>query len=245
MKTQSNRRALSFLVVLGLLTGSSACNSPQGSGSAGDAAADGTPQVDPADFVAVVDNPFFPLTPGTMRVYEGEKPDGLERVEVLVTDDTREILGVTCTVVRDTVALDGETIEDTFDWYAQDRDGNVWYFGEDSRELEDGQVVSTEGSWEGGVDGAQPGIVMPADPQIGDVFQQETAPGVAEDRGEVVSLTESVTVPFGSFDDCLQTRDFTPLDPGVNEFKFFCPGVGEVLTREEEADVELIGVEEQ
>lgn len=182
--------------------------------------------INPADFVAGVDNLLFPLVPGTRYVYQG----GEETIEVTVTDDTKQILGVTTIVVRDVVSVGGEIIEDTYDWYAQDKAGNVWYFGEDTKEYEDGQLVSTKGSWEAGVDGAKPGIVMHAtQPAIGAPYRQEYYACEAEDMAEVVSLNESVTVPYGSFDNCLQTREFTPLEPDVNEYKYYAPGVGLVL----------------
>jgi hypothetical protein len=164
--------------------------------------------------------------PGTRYIYRG----GEETIEVTVTHDTKQILGVTTIVVHDVVSIDGETIEDTYDWYAQDNSGNVWYLGEDTKEYENGQVVSTEGSWEAGVDGAKPGIVMHAtQPAIGSPYRQEYYACKAEDMAEVVSLDESVTVPYGSFDNSLQTREFTPLDPDVNEYKYYAPGVGLVL----------------
>jgi hypothetical protein len=184
------------------------------------------PSINPANFVAGVDNLLFPLVLGTRYVYQG----GEETIEVTVTDGTKQILGVTTIVVRDVVSVGGEIIEDTYDWYAQDKAGNVWYFGEDTKEYEGGQLVSTEGSWEAGVDGAKPGIVMHAtQPTIGAPYRQEYYACEAEDMAEVVSLNESVTVSYGSFDNCLQTRDFTPLEPGVSEYKYYAPGVGLVL----------------
>jgi energy-converting hydrogenase Eha subunit F len=187
------------------------------------------PQTDPAGFVATIDNSYLPLTPGTRWVYESKTEDGLERIVVEVTTETKAVMGVNCVVVRDTVTLDGNIIEDTSDWYAQDRDGNVWYLGEDTKEYEDGKVVSTKGSWEAGVDGAQPGIAMKADPKPGDEYRQEYYPGQAEDMGKVLRLGDSVTVPYGSFSDVLVTEDFTPLEPGVAEQKYYAPGVGLVL----------------
>lgn len=200
------------------------------------------PVIDPSDFVASITNPLLPLVPGTTFVYEAITPEGLQRIEVAVTQDTKEILGVTCTVVRDSVTLDGQLIEDTLDWYAQDSAGNVWYFGEDSKSYEGGVVVSTEGSWEAGVDDAKPGIVMEADPQVGDTYRQEYLRGVAEDMAKVASLGETVVVPYGSFDDCLKTKDYTRLDPGVVEYKFYAPGVGQVLTLEGDVREELVSV---
>jgi hypothetical protein len=187
------------------------------------------PIINPANFVAAITNQFFPLTPGTTFIYEGEEDGESERNEVYVTHETKEILGVTCIVVQDRVWVEGDLEEETFDWYAQDTDGNVWYFGEDSREMSNGVVVSTEGSWEAGVDGAQPGIIMQANPQVGDSYRQEYYWGEAEDWAEVVSLSESVTVPYGFYTNCLQTKEWTPLEPGVTEHKYYAPGVGVVL----------------
>ncbi len=189
---------------------------------------DYNPVINPSDFVAVVDNPYFPLVPGTTFVYEGVSEDGAERNEMHVTDETKVIMGVACTVVWDRVWLEGSLIEETYDWYAQDKNGSVWYFGEDSREMDNGVVVSTEGSWETGVDGAKPGIVMMGLPVVGEVYRQEYYKGEAEDMAEVVSLNASATVPHGVYSDCLQTKDWTPLEPGVAEYKYYASGVGMV-----------------
>jgi hypothetical protein len=151
-----------------------------------------------------------------------------ERVEVTVTDQTREIAGVTATVVTDQVFVDGELAEDTIDWYATDNAGNVWYLGEQTAEYENGKVTTTAGSWEAGVDGAQPGIAMLADPQVDDVYRQEYDSGNAEDVGQVVALGESVSVPAGAYDDVVVTEDWTPLEPDVRERKWYAPGVGVV-----------------
>jgi hypothetical protein len=186
-------------------------------------------QIDPANFVEGVDNPYFPLTPGTVLVYEGHSGDEREIVTIRVTGRTREILGITAVVVRDTVRVAGEIHEDTFDWYAQDVDGNVWYLGEDTKEYEDGEVVSTEGSWEAGVDGALPGVIMPADPVVGQAYTQEHYAGEAEDKGKIVSLDGSITVPAGSFEQVVETEDWTPLEPKVREHKRYAPGVGVVF----------------
>jgi hypothetical protein len=184
---------------------------------------------DPCDFDnESIDNPYFTLTPGTTFTYESETEEGTEEINVVVTNETKEILGVTATVVRDTVSLNGELIEDTFDWFVQDKEGNVWYLGEDTKEYENGEVISTEGSWEAGVDGAEAGIVMLASPQVGDTYRQEWYPGHAEDAAEVVSLNEEVTVPHGAFTNCLQTREFSTLDPELNEYKYYCTAVGAV-----------------
>ena len=156
--------------------------------------------------------------------------DETERNEVYVTDETKEILGVTCIVVKDTVwDEDDELVEDTYDWYAQDKDGNVWYFGEDSKEYENGEVVSTKGSWESGVDGAKPGIIMEANPKVGNSYYQEYYEGEAEDMAEVISLGEPVSVPYDSFKNCLKTKEWTPLEPDIIANKYYAPGIGFVL----------------
>lgn len=155
-------------------------------------------------------------------------------------------MGVTTVVVRDTVRLDGEIIEDTFDWFAQHRDGSVWYFGEDTHEYEGGVPVNAAGAWEAGIDGAQPGIVMPAEPAVGDSYRQEFYEGEAEDEAEVLALGETVTVSFGTFDDTVKTADTTPLEPGVLEHKYYARGVGlvlEVNVNEDGTRTELVTVE--
>ena len=170
-----------------------------------------TPHIDPADFTTTIDNEYFPLKPGTTFVYEG----GAERDEITVTSDTKKVMGVECVVVNDKAWENGKLIEQTYDWFAQDKEGNVWYFGEDTKEYENGKVTSTKGSWEAGVDGAKPGIIMQADPKVGDSYRQEYYEGEAEDMAKVLSLNESVTVPYGSFDDVLVTKEWTPWNPAT------------------------------
>ena len=143
--------------------------------------------------------------------------------------ETREVMDIEARVVHDVVTEDGELVEDTYDWYAQDADGNVWYLGEETKEFEDGKVSTTSGSWEAGVDGAQPGIVMPAEPEAGMTYRQEYDDGEAEDAAEVLSLDEKVEVPLGRYDGVLMTKDYTPLEPDVLEHKFYARGVGLVL----------------
>jgi hypothetical protein len=189
------------------------------------------PRVDPADFVETIDNPYFPLTPGTTLVYRGVSDGEREVVRVAVTDETKEILGITATVVRDRVFVDGKLAEDTFDWYAQDRQGNVWYLGEDTKEYENGKISSTEGSWEAGVDGAQPGVIMPAQPEVGLTYRQEFYEGQAEDMAKAVALGATVKVPAGSFDEVLVTEDWTPLEPKLLERKYYATGVGVIFER--------------
>jgi hypothetical protein len=190
--------------------------------------------LDPAQFAGVaLDHPFWPMAPGSKWTYHETDAEGADQqVEVTVTGETKEILGIPATVVHDIVTADGETIEDTLDWYAQDTFGNLWYLGEDTKEYENGKVVSTEGSWEGGVDGAQPGIILPGDPQVGQAYRQEYYAGQAEDAAEIVSDSEHVEVPFGTFDNVLETRDFTPLEPDVEEHKFYARGIGPVEVRQ-------------
>jgi hypothetical protein len=184
------------------------------------------PELDPATFVSQVDNPYFPLTPGTTYRYTGQS-DGERTVDVFsVTAETKVILGVTTTVVRDQVFVRGKLAEDTQDWFAQDTTGTVWYFGEDTKEYESGVVVSTEGSWEAGVDDAQAGIFMPAAPAVGQSFHQEFAKGVAEDCFKIVDLNASVDVPYVSSDQALKTEEWTRLDPGLADTKYYVAGIG-------------------
>jgi hypothetical protein len=187
------------------------------------------PVIDPANFVTTVDNPYFPLRPGTTFIYEGQMPDGFERDEFAVTHNTRVILGVTCVEVHDSVFTDGELTEDTLDWFAQDRDGNVWYFGENTQELEDGLITTIEGTFMAGVNGDKPGIIMKAHPAVGDFYRQEFSLNNAEDFAQTLSLNDVVTVRFGTFNHCLKSEERTPLEPDVVEDKFYAPGVGTVL----------------
>ena len=186
------------------------------------------PLIDPLDFVGIIDNPYMPLLPGTTRVYEGQTAEGLEHIEYEITHNTKVILGVTCIEVHDVVSIGGLVVEDTLDWFAQDTAGNVWYFGENSRDIEDGLIASLEGSWIAGVDGAKPGIAMHALPTIGVLYRQEFAQGIAEDLASVTAIGLAITVPTGSYINCLQTEDFTPMDPEHIENKFYAPGVGSI-----------------
>ena len=189
----------------------------------------GTPvELKPEDFVKEIDNPSWPMRPGSRWVY---REGATSRIVVRVTDRTKTILGIEATVVHDVVTEDGELKEDTFDWYAQDKEGNVWYLGEDTKEYEGGKVVSTKGSWEAGVDGAQAGVIMPAHPEVGMKYRQEYYKGEAEDNAEVLSLDEHVEVPFGTFGGALKTKETTPLEPDVLEHKYYVRGVGLVLAK--------------
>ena len=189
------------------------------------------PVIIPSNFVDKIDNPLFPLTPGTTLIYEGMTAKGNEHVEVKVTHSTKVILGVTCVEVRDTSTVDELLAEDTLDWYAQDKDGNVWYFGENALEYDaNGEFVGLGGSWKAGVNGAKPGIIMKAHPQGGDIYRQEFALGAAEDMAEVLSTYESITVNSVTYNLCLRTKEFSPLEPDVVENKFYAPSVGNIQT---------------
>jgi hypothetical protein len=191
-----------------------------------------TPRFDSLAFKgSVVDNPLFPLRPGAAYVFE-ITDDGETSVDsVTVLRETKRVAGVTATVVHDRVSRRGAIVEDTFDWYAQDTSGTVWYLGEDTKEYRAGKVVSTAGSWQAGVAGAIAGIMMKAHPRVGDSYRQEYRRGVAEDMGRVVSVTDSAAVRAGRFTSCVTTEDWSPLEPKVRERKTYCPGVGLVRER--------------
>jgi hypothetical protein len=165
--------------------------------------------IDPDNYTANIDNPYMPLKPGITYIYEGPTSVGFIHTEFAVTMNTKVIDGVTCVEVHDQVFTDGTLTEDTLDWFAQDKQGNVWYFGEDSDALVNGRVSSIGGSWQGGVSGASPGMVMKAHPKVGDFYRQEFLLNNAEDTAGVMSLNQTVTVPAGTFHHCLET-EFTP-----------------------------------
>jgi hypothetical protein len=172
------------------------------------------------------------MAPGTRWTYRDIDEQGAEtKVVVIATTQTRQIAnGVTARVVRDTVTEDGQLVEDTFDWYAQDRDGTVWYLGEDTAEFEDDRILTKEGSFEAGVDGALPGVVVAADPRPGMAYRQEFYRGKAEDNGEVLSVREQVEVPAGRYEGALVTKDTSTIEPNVQEYKLYARGVGPVLS---------------
>jgi hypothetical protein len=203
------------------------------------------PSIDPARFVAVINNPYMPLIPGTTYIYRSDSAAEPESIVVTVTDRTRTILGVKCVVVDDRAWVNGELDEATFDWYAQDDSMNVWYFGEDSKSYADDEAESTEGSWEAGVGSAKPGIVMRGHPKAGDIYRQEYQRGGAEDMAAVLDLVGSAVVPCGFYVNCLRTREWTPLEPGLEEHKYYAPGIGLVLTasgRGDQAREELVRI---
>jgi hypothetical protein len=190
------------------------------------------PVIDPTNFVTGVDNAYFPLKPGTTFIYEGKTNQGFERTETRVSSETKLLMGVTCiTVVTDT-KVNGKLHESTLDWYAQDKQGNVWYFGEDTKEYKNGKVISTQGSWLAGVNGAQPGYVMKANPVLNETYRQEFSKGHAEDMATVLSLIESASVPTGSYKNLLMTKEWSALDtPPVFERKYYAKGIGLVMVK--------------
>jgi hypothetical protein len=209
--------------------------------------------LDPARFTVEIDNRYWPMVPGTRWTYLEIDEEGKQlEVVVTVSTETKKIAnGVTARVVRDTVTEEGELIEDTFDWYAQDAEENIWYLGEETAEFESGKVTSRAGSFEAGVDGALPGIIVPADPVDDMKYRQEYFSGEAEDNGEVLSVEEQVDVHAGHFDGALLTKDTNALEPDVLEYKLYAPRVGPVLTlgvsggggREELVKIERVGAQ--
>jgi hypothetical protein len=204
-----------------------------------------SPHIDPADFTTRIDNKYFPLKPGTTFVYKGRFHGTAERDEMGVTGRTKRVMGVRCLVASDRVTEGGKMTEKTYDWYAQDDKGNVWYFGEDVTEYKNGKVTGHEGSWESGVHGAEPGLAMPADPKQGQIYRQEYSKGVAEDRARVIGLDGSVNVPYGSFDHVLVTEEFTPLEKNVVERQYYVAGVGDIVeatVKGEPERIELVDI---
>jgi len=262
-RTSRTRRAPALAAAAAVALVPLACGDDDRGGASAsartDAAAIELPQgdtpvdLDPDRFTADIDNPYFPLRPGTRWTYREVDPDGTTLdVVVIATSVTRRIAnGIDARVVRDTVREDGQIIEDTFDWYAQDDEGNVWYLGEDTAEFEDGEITSREGSFEAGVDGAQPGIIMPAEPAPEQRYRQEYLEGEAEDNGQVLSAEERVEVPAGSNDDAVLTKDTNALEPEVLEYKLYARDVGMALAlgvsggggREELVSVDEVGAE--
>ncbi|MBD8870315.1 hypothetical protein [Nocardioides donggukensis] len=234
-------RAGGVAVVAGLLVPLAACGGDQTprevAGGEPAASAAGLPQssdpveLDPGDFTADITNRYWPMEPGTRWTYRELGEDGEEQVVVVtVSSETRKIAnGVTARVVRDSVTLDGELIEDTLDWYAQDRDGTVWYLGEDTAEFEGGEITTRGGSFEAGVDGALPGVIMPAEPEVGQAYRQEYYAGEAEDNGEVLSTEEMADTRAGHYEDVVLTKDTITIEPDVLEYKLYAPDVGPVL----------------
>jgi hypothetical protein len=187
--------------------------------------------LNPADFSADITNPYWPMKPGTRWIYRGvEEGEPTQDIVIVATTSTKKLAnGITARVVRDTARAEGQIIEDTLDWYAQDSAGNVWYMGEQTAEFEDGKVVSRAGSWEAGKDGALPGILVPAQPQVGQKYRQEYKKGEAEDNGQVLATNHLVEVEAGQYKGALVTMDTSTIEPDVVEFKFYAPDVGPLL----------------
>jgi hypothetical protein len=205
-----------------------------------------SPTIVPSEFTTIIDNPYFALPVGREFEYEGDTADGLETGEVSISGETKVVMGVTTLVYHDRVWLDGELIEDTRDYLAQHNDGTVWYFGEDVDNYEGGVLQDHDGAWLAGVDGAQPGIWMLANPKVGDVYREEYYAGEAEDMAEVLSLTEQVSTEYGTFDNCLKTYNYTALEPDVKEYKYYCKDVGGLVLETDPAQserIELVEVE--
>jgi hypothetical protein len=182
-------------------------------------------------YTTKIDNPYWPMAPGSRWVYREREGGHTNRIVVTVTRRTKVVAsGVRARVVHDIATEKGRVVENTYDWFAQDRAGNVWYLGEDTRAYEPGKPVSTEGSWEAGVHGARAGIAMPAHPRVGMDYRQEYFKGHAEDRGRVLSLNARATVAYGAFRRLLETRDYTRLEPDATEHKYYAKRVGPVLT---------------
>jgi hypothetical protein len=202
---------------------------------------------DASHFTSPQPNAYFPLTVGATWNYAStSKKGGNETNVVTVTSDAKTILGVQVAVVHDVVYIaDGSISEDTFDWYAADKDGNVWYFGEDTKTYDHGVLVTTEGSWEAGKNGAQPGIIFLAHPEVGDVYQQENSPGIVADMARIIGVGETITVHGVTYENMIETTEWTPIEPGNRAHKFYAPGVGTVLetsTRQGGERVELVSV---
>ena len=222
------RRPIGIVLTVATLAGATVASAELANGSIDPTA--NPPVPGPSGFAAKIDNPWFPLIPGTTLVYRGTVDGKPIRDVLTVTDETAVIDGVRCTVLRDRLYLQGRLEERTTDWYAQDKRGTVWYFGEATALLdENGRVKSTEGSWRAGRNGAQAGIFMPADPKVGDSFRQEYYKGHAEDQFRVLSLGARVTVPYIASSRALLTKEQTPLEPGVVDHKYYVRGIGTVL----------------
>lgn len=184
------------------------------------------PSLDPAHVAKVIDNPYMPLAVGSTWKYEGAADEGIETITIEVTRERQTVMGLPAVVVHDVALVDGVLVEDTIDWYVQDDEGNVWYLGERVKNYENGVFKDDAGSWEAGVDGALPGIVMPASPVVGDAYRQEYLAGVAEDMFKVVAVDRQVEVRAGSYSNVVVTNDWTPLTPAVIEEKSYALGVG-------------------
>ena len=202
------------------------------------------PVIVPGNFVTTVDNEYFPLVVGQTRKYRADTKEGLVTVDIEVPGQTKVVMGVTTTVMIEREKLDGQTVEVSENWFAQDTDGNVWYFGEFSQKYENGVPAGTPGSWEAGVGGALPGIIMRANPQRGDAYFQEFAPGIAQDQAQVKSSSESLTVPFGTYGGVVVTKEWTSLESNSIEKKYYAPGIGLIMEENGPELLKLFNVED-
>jgi hypothetical protein len=209
-------------------TGGSRSSSPSTPATSSRPAPAYHPTINPADFSAKVDHRYFPLTPGSAKVFEGSRDGKPMRTEFVITHRTRTVMGVKCVVVEDTVTSNGALVEKTQDWFAQKKDGSVWYFGENTAEYVNGVVSSTHGTWEAGVDGAVPGVIMHAHPSVGTEYYQEYRPGEAEDRAKILTLDSTIKVPAGKYSNVITTEDSDPLNPDKTDKKWYASGVGVV-----------------
>lgn len=227
-KQRSLASAAFVLVLLAAVSGVSAAQKPK----------DWNPTIHPADFTTNVTNTYFPLVPGTTCTYS--TPDGSEALTIEVTGQTKVVMGVTTLVVRETHREGGVIVEVSENWYAQDADGNVWYFGEFSQDYVNGVPTTSAGSWEAGIGGARPGIIMPADPQHGQTYFQEFAPDVATDMAMVLTTNDIVTVPAGTYSNVLRTKEWTPLENATVEHKYYAPGVGLIMEQNGSLRLQLV-----
>lgn len=234
------------LIAVGIAGGTAVLLAACGASSSKHAAASSTPQIqlqrttpsgppyhpkiEPANFTTNFTTRYWPLRPGATWIYDGTKDGVPEHVVINVTHTPRTVLGVRCLTVIDTVTINGSLEEKTTDWYAQDHTRAVWYFGEDSKDYKNGVVSSTAGTWEAGVDGALPGVIIQGVPKPGPVYRQEYRPGVAEDMARVLSNNVTQQVPAGTFHGVVETYDTDPLNPEKIERKYFAPGVGPIHT---------------
>lgn len=237
--TSSGRLYAALLAVLLAAAGGPSCG---GEGGDGDAGSDADGDLDVGicapgggPFSLEVDNPYFPLPVGLANVLEGGEGGATVRVELTVLDETEDVAGVTTRVVEERESEGGELIEVSRNFFVQAEDGTVCYYGEDVDMYEAGAIVSHDGAWRAGVDGARPGIIMPADPAVGDGYDQEVAPGVAEDHGEITAMGEHLSVPAGEFDDTIRVVETSPLDTG-SSLKVYVRGIGMAL----DGTVELV-----
>jgi hypothetical protein len=205
------------------------------------------PQIDPANFTnsTTVTNQYYPVSPGKKFIYEGESDEGLERVEEMRLATTKTILGIECVRVNFKAFIDEELVEETEDWYAQANDGSLWYFGEAVDNYENGVLVDHDGSWEAGVDGALPGIIMLADPHRGEKYREEFYEDNAEDEAQIIQTNREITIDLGTFSDCIVTRNWTKLEPGILEKKIYAPGVGLIreINLKERFHIDLVAIE--